>query len=102
LNGSLNTLDEWTEKTREILRWTAIGCIGSFLTKFAVQWYRRVTCHFDKVFKDVGDALERIGDESNQQQDDCRVCIESHESNKAEILKKFNKKENIQNLVSDK
>ena len=49
LDKRLDTLDDWTEKTKQILRWTVIGCIGSYLLKFAVQSYRRIACHLDEI-----------------------------------------------------
>ncbi len=94
LNKTINKLNDWIIRIRRILEWTAIGCMVSFFTKFVTQIYRRITCHYDRFFK----KFQRIA-EDTQQEDECRQCIGQYES---EIVKKkFDKKEDVQDLISD-
>lgn len=100
LNNSINKLNDWVLKIQRILEWTAIGCMATFFVKFITQIYRRITCHYDRFFKKIGGTLQRIGGEKQQEEDVCRQCIRDHEN--AEVLKKFDSNQDVQDLISDK
>ena len=95
LNSTIETLNRWTQTIREILEWVAIGCMVSVLLKFVVQISRRLTCHYDRFFKN----LARVTTKSSEQEDSCRACVQQYES--SEVMKKFDEKKDIQNLLSD-
>ncbi len=94
LNTTIKNLNKWIEDIRQILEWTSIGCIATFLVKFVTQIYRRITCQWSGIFKKGS----RIGADSNQQ-DECRECIEEHEE--PEVLEKFKKNKEVQDIISN-
>jgi hypothetical protein len=100
LNSSINKMEEWMEKIRQVLEWTAIGCMVTFFVKFMTQIFRRWTCFYDRFFKN----LQQLASGGNKE-DECRKCIdekEQPESRKKNILKRFDNKKDVQDLISDK
>ncbi len=100
LNDSIKILDDWIDKTSEILEWTAIGCIVSFFTKFVVQVYRKITCYYDRYYKTIRDVVKRVGGEEKQEQED--ECIECLRMYDPDVVKDFvEKKIDVQDKISD-
>jgi len=96
LNETIAQLNDWIIQIRKILEWAAIGCMVSFLVKFVTQIYRRITCHYDRYFK----SLKKIAGTDQQQEDECKQCIQLNQANPDKLIEKFGKKD-IQDMLSD-
>jgi len=72
LNESIKTVNEWIDDIKDVLEIVGTGCVVSFVTKFALQVYRRITCHYDNIER----ILEKLGGGTWDNENACKTCIE--------------------------
>ncbi len=78
LNKSIDTLGKINDKLRTVLRFTAIGCIGSFAGRFVLQVNRRFVCKYDEVKSAVEGHVASAGisiDDYNTRTQECKSCL---------------------------
>ncbi|MBW2989668.1 fibronectin type III domain-containing protein, partial [Candidatus Woesearchaeota archaeon] len=101
LDSSIERIDEWHEKVREILEWAAIGCMVSFFVKFIMQIYRKIVCHYDRIFKAVEDVTSSISG-TQQGEDKCADCLIRREGGAdGEVMKLYKDNKDVQDHISD-
>jgi len=74
MDDAVKNIDKINQQLKQVMKYLAIGCVGSFIAKFGVQVYRRVTCSYDNVYKKLETATALTGEQSDTQKA-CNACL---------------------------
>lgn len=74
MDDAVKNIDKINKQLRQVLKYLAIGCVGSFIARFAVQVSRRISCSYDNVYSKVEGAISVSGDQQDNM-NKCNICL---------------------------